>query len=382
MQIVVLLIFGSFILGAGAGLIYLFTRFRKMLPKAWREKKNKQQSEKGGFFTKRMMSVVLALIPILGLILYCVYDLVNGVIVIVNALAIWLIIDAAAWILRKLTKRTMRYYWSGVVALAVIVVYLSSGWYFAHHVYETDYIVSTTKDIGMDQLRLVQISDSHVGATFDGEGFAKHMERIQETNPDIVVITGDYVDDDTTKEDMVRSCEALGNLKTTYGVFYVFGNHDKGYFDTRDFDEDDLRSELEKNHVTILEDDGVMIGDHICLIGRKDRSEEFGQGRLGMDELMQDIDPDTYTILLDHQPNDFEAEESAGVDLVLCGHTHGGQMFPVGITGVLSGANDMNYGCEVQGNTTFIVNSGIGDWAIQYKTAAIAEFGVIDVVQE
>lgn len=380
MQIVVLLIFGSFILGAGAGLIYLFTRFRKMLPKAWREKKNKQQSEKGGFFTKRMMSVVLALIPILGLILYCVYDLVNGVIVIVNALAIWLIIDAAAWILRKLTKRTMRYYWSGAVALAVIVVYLSSGWYFAHHVYETDYIVSTSKDIGMNRLRLVQISDSHVGATFDGEGFAKHMERVQETNPDIVVITGDYVDDDTTRADMVRSCEALGNLKTTYGVFYVFGNHDKGYMDTREFDEDDLRAELEKNHVAILEDDCVMIGDHICLIGRKDRSEEYRQGRMEMDDLMQDLDPDTYTILLDHQPNDFEAEESAGVDLVLCGHTHGGQMFPVGITGVLSGANDMNYGCEVRGDTTFIVNSGIGDWAIQYKTAAIAEFGVIDII--
>lgn len=380
MQIVVLFIFGTFILGAVAGLIYLFTRFRKMLPKAWMEKAHKQQSEKCGFFTKRWLSVVLALIPIMGLILYCVFDLVNGVIVIVNALAIWLIVDFVAWILRKLTKRTMRYYWGGAVALVVIVVYLSFGWYFAHHVYETDYTVHASRNIGMDRLRIVQISDSHIGALFDGEGFAKHMERVQETNPDIVVITGDYVDDDTTRADMVRSCEALGNLKTTYGVFYVYGNHDKGYMDTRDFNEADLRTELEKNHVTILEDDSVMIGSDICLIGRRDRSEELRQGRMDMDALMQDIDPNTYTILLDHQPNDFDAEEAAGVDLVLCGHTHGGQMFPVGITGVLSGANDMNYGCEVRGNTTFIVNSGIGDWAIRYKTAAIAEFGVIDIV--
>ena len=49
------------------------------------------------------------------------------------------------------------------------------------------------------------------------------MEKVQATNPDVVVIVGDYVDDDSEKADMLRACEALGDLSTTYGVFFVFG---------------------------------------------------------------------------------------------------------------------------------------------------------------
>ena len=48
---------------------------------------------------------------------------------------------------------------------------------------------------------------------------------MQAENPDIVVITGDYVDDDTKRQDMVDACRALGTFKTTYGVYYVLGNH-------------------------------------------------------------------------------------------------------------------------------------------------------------
>ncbi len=385
MHIIVMLVFGAFILGAAAGLLYLFTRFRKMMPKTWREdaKGGHKAGQLGqqGLFTRGKRASLAAGIPILGFALYCAFDFVNGVIVIVNTFAIWLVVDLAGLLVRKMTKKTLGYYWCGVFAVVSIAVYLGCGWYFAHHVYETDYTVKAEKDIGMERLRIVQISDSHIGAIFDGDGFAKHMETVQRTNPDVVVVTGDYVDDDTAKADMVRSCAALGDLETTYGVFYVYGNHDKGYMDTRDFNDADLRAELAKNNVTILEDDYVMIGKRIYLIGRQDCSEEMRKGRMDMDTLTKDIPNDCYMILLDHQPNDFQAEESAGVDLVLCGHTHGGQMFPVGITGVLSGAYDRAYGKEIRGNTTFIVNSGIADWAIQYKTAAIAEFGVIDLIR-
>ena len=94
---------------------------------------------------------------------------------------------------------------------------------------------------------------------------------------------------------------------------------------------------------------------------------------------MENLDPSCYNILLDHQPHDFNNEAEAGFDLVLCGHTHGGQMFPVGITGELSGANDKTYGLEQRKDTVFIVNSGISDWAFKFKTATRSEFGVIDI---
>ena len=140
-----------------------------------------------------------------------------------------------------------------------------------------------------------------------------------------------------------------------------------------------LEEELEKNNVTVLKDETVQITDKIYLIGRRDRSM---RDRLSMHELTEDLDKDKYMIVLDHQPHDFAAQTESGVDLVLCGHTHGGQMWPVGLLGEWSGANEKTYGLEVRDNTTFIVNSGISDWAIPFKTACIAEFGVIDIVPE
>ncbi|MBQ9886238.1 MAG: metallophosphoesterase [Lachnospiraceae bacterium] len=364
----IMLIFGGFILAAVAGLFYLYTRFKRFLTterwnEYWKDKK----------WIKRF----IAALPVLALILYCVFDLVNGVIVIINIAVIWLMTDVVGLLVRKITKKKPLFYWAGFIAIFLSFIYLGSGWYFAHHVFETDYHLVTQKDIGMEKLRVVQIADSHIGATFDGDGFERHMEKIQAVNPDIVVVVGDYVDDDTTKADMIKSCEALGSLKTTYGVYYVYGNHDKGYFNTRDFTYEDMCAELTKNNVTVLEDKTVLIADNIYIIGRKDRST---RDRADMNALTKDLDLSKYMIVLDHQPHDFDAQAETGVDLVLCGHTHGGQMFPVGITGELTGANDKTYGLETRENTSFIVTSGISDWAIRYKTGgAIAEFVVIDI---
>lgn len=71
-----------------------------------------------------------------------------------------------------------------------------------------------------------------------------------------------------------------------------------------------------------------MIDDRFYLVGRQDASEEkdFGGGRAAISDLTKNLDKDKYTIVLDHQPSDYEAEAAAGVDLVLSGHTHGGQL--------------------------------------------------------
>ena len=358
------LIFGAFIAAALASILYLLTRMRKF---------RMVRKLSGG---NRLLSWFLAAIPVAGLILYAVHDTVNGVIVLIHLLVFWLLAELLGVIIRKASGKKWDFYLEGVVAVVVSVIYLSAGWYLAHHVVETDYQLTTQKDLGVESLRVVQSSDSHMGCTFDGEGFARHMETVQSVDPDLVVITGDYVDDDTTREDMVRACQALGELKSTYGIYWVFGNHDRGYFGYRNFTEQELIDELTRNNVQVMIDDVAMITDGICLIGREDRSV---RSRRSMQELMEGIDPSVYTIVLDHQPHDFEAQREAGVDLVLCGHTHGGQMFPVGLLGEWSGANDKTYGLEVRDGTTYIVNSGISDWAIRFKTAAIAEFGVIDI---
>ena len=367
-----LFVFGAFILVAAAAAVYIFRHFQRFYV---------VRKIAGD---RRWLSRLIALAPILVMLCFCWIDAVNTILVIVHLLLFWLVCQFIGSLIRRKTGRKDGLYLEGAAAILITAVYFIAGWYYGHHVYETDYRLTTQKDIGMESLRVVQISDSHVGTTFDGDGFAKHLERIQAVRPDIVVVTGDFVDDDTTREDMIKSCEALGKLETAYGVYYVFGNHDKGYFNSRDFDADEMMAELEKNHVTVLQDETVMIGDHIFLVGRKDRSEEqrSPDGRLSVEELTKDLDPSKYIIVLDHQPREFAEEQEAGVDLVLCGHTHGGQMIPVGILGELTGANEKTYGLETRGTTNYIVNSGISDWAIVFKTGAIAEFGVIDITQE
>ncbi len=276
----------------------------------------------------------------------------------------------------KMAQEEYRPYWRGIFVICFTAIYLSVCWYLAHHVWITRYDLTTEKSLGQESLKVVLIADSHTGATFDGDGFAKEMERVQKENPDIVLIAGDFVDDGTSRKDMIRCCRALGELKTTYGIYYSFGNHDKGYFRGRSFSYEEMTAELRANDVTVLEDEAVLVNDSFYIIGRKDRSEE---SRMDMQELVKDLDREKYMIVIDHQPNDYKAEAEAGVDLVVSGHTHGGQLIPITFIGEWIGVNDSTYGYKKKEATDFVVTSGISDWAIRFKSGTKSEFVVMQI---
>lgn len=330
---------------------------------------------------KKLMIVLSALVIILiTVVTALLLNIMNAIICLLHLVAFWLLSDLIMWIITKVRKKPFRYYYAGIIAIVTTVVYLSVGWYLAHHVWMTTYALNTDKEVG--SLRVVQFADSHVGATFDGKDLQKYIDEMQALNPDVVVITGDYVVDDTSKEDMIAACEALGTLKTTYGVYYSFGNHDKGYYgpEFRGYNGDDLIAELEKNGVTVLQDESVLIDNRFYLIGRQDRSEtERGESRASMKELVEPLDSSKYMIVLDHQPHDYQNQADAGVDLVLSGHTHGGQLLPFNYVGEWTGENDMTYGLRSKDHTNYIVTSGISDWAIKFKTGCKSEYVVVDV---
>lgn len=334
--------------------------------------------------------IVLAGAAAVGVLL----DVINLAIILVHLGVIWILCDAADRLRKHMwhsrrgacdlteTKDTSKSdrYWAGAAALVVTTCYLACGWYLDHLVWEKHYVISTEKPVG--NLRIVMFADLHIGTTFHGEGFAEQCRRMQAANPDLVVVAGDYVDDDTSRADMIACCKALGTLKTTYGVYFAFGNHDKGYYPEayRGYSDSDLIAELEKNGVRILQDETELVDSRLYLIGRKDRSEEeLGGSRASMEELMDGLDSQKFSIVLDHQPHDYAAQERAGADLVLSGHTHGGQLFPINYLGEWTRMNEKTYGMEKRGNTHFIVTSGISDWAIKFKTGCKSEFVVIDV---
>ena len=316
---------------------------------------------------------IISLIPIITL--FIIFNYVDFVIILFHLMFFIFIFEVIILIIQKFYKRKFKYYYAGIIGIIITIVYLSIGMYLNYHVRYTNYTIYTEKDIGTYLFRIIQISDAHIGTTFDGNGLNKYIESINNMNSDIIVITGDFVDDDTRREDMIIAVETLGKMQTKQGIYYVNGNHDKGYSNYRDFTYNDLKEEFNKNNIIVLEDEVKLINDDIYLIGRKDRSDKT---RKMIDELINNLNKDKYMISLNHQPNDYQNEVNK-VDLVLSGHTHGGQLFPLGPIGLLIGANDEYYGLHQKENTYFIVNSGISDWKTSFKTGTFSEIGIIDI---
>ncbi len=360
------------VVGLAAGIYYLARRVHSCPPIAALS----HRSRVGGWAAS--FAVVLLAAVILTLLL----DTVNTAVVLLHLIFFLLVSSLVGRLIIRLHSGAARFHLSGAIALVITAAYLAAGAVSAYNVQRTAYSVSTHKEVG--SLRVAMFADSHVGTTFGGKGFAKRMEELQAQQPDIILIVGDFVDESTTRENMVEACRALGKLEVPYGVWFVFGNHDKGLYGTsRGYDGDDLVRELEANGVHVLQDESVLIDDRFYLVGRKDASEqeESRGGRADISDLTASLDPDKYSIVLDHQPHDYAAEAEADADLVLSGHTHGGQLIPLGflMDKLHLGGTDSVYGYTRRENTDFIVTSGISDWAIKFKTGCISEYVIIDI---
>ncbi len=316
-----------------------------------------------------------------GVLLALLWRLWNGMNAIVCLLHLVLFqaaADLVGLVLSKLRRRP-RVYGLTWAALFLCALYLGAGWHADHAVRPTFYALETDKFQG--DLRIVQIADAHVGTTFSGDGLMRYVNEINALGPDVVAVTGDFVDDDTSREDMLSACRALGALEARHGVFFVYGNHDGGYYgeEARGWSDREFREQLRENGVILLEDAAYPLDD-LYIVGRKDRSQaRRGADRQTAADLLSDLDRDRYVLLLDHQPYDFDGEAEAGADLVLCGHTHGGQFIPIRRVGVWIGENCRTYGHERRLHTDFIVSSGIGNWAFRFKTGCFSEYVIVDV---
>ena len=350
---------------AAGGVVYLFTRFHRF---SFIEKLAERH---------KLLSWLICLIPLGGLACLCLINYYTFIVVILHLLIFWMIADIAAAVVRRAAKKKRRRNTEGVLAIVFTAVYLAFGWYNAHNVRRTEYDLHTDKPLPNGSLKIAAIADAHIGITLDGDGFAREMERISAEEPDILLIAGDFVDDDTCRSDMLRACEALGKAYTRYGVYFIEGNHDKGYMEGhRNFTLEEMYAELKRNGVTVLSDEIAQAAEGVAVVGRRDK---YNEDRKAMSGLAEDMDHSCYNIVLDHQPNDYAAEAESGADLVYSGHTHGGHIWPSGYIGLLLKANDKVYGQETRGDTQFIVTSGISGWAIPFKTGTYSEYNIINV---
>lgn len=309
------------------------------------------------------------------LLLTFVFNFTTAAIILIHYLVIWILMDIVCLLVQKISKRNFKVYVAGLITIIFVPLYIGYGVYNVYDVKKTNYNIKTNKI--KNKYRIALISDSHMGTTFDGDGFNKYLKEIESYNPDMLLIAGDFVDDGTSKEDMIKSCGHLGEFKTKYGIFFAHGNHDKGYYgNKRGYSKTDLESELIKNGVTVLQDESVLINDEIYVLGRKDFEDV---GRKSISDLVKGLDKNKFIIDINHQPTDYDNEYKSNVDLVVSGHTHGGQFIPLNLISTYISQNDKVYGYEKINNTNFIVTSGISDWEIKFKTGCISEYVIIDI---
>ena len=220
---------------------------------------------------------------------------------------------------------------------------------------------------------IVQLSDVHIGGLIDHDFIKNIVYKVNRLNADIVVITGDLID--TNIQYVKDAIDELKNLKSKYGTYFVVGNHE--YF----HEIENIIAYMKSINIRVLENENVYIGEENQGFNLAGVYDIFGY-RIGKFE--PDINKallntkDSPTILLAHQPKYINELNNQNIDLVLSGHTHGGQIVPFNLLVRLAqpyikGLNQHN------AKTQIYVNKGTGFWGPPMRLGASAEITYIKI---
>lgn len=246
----------------------------------------------------------------------------------------------------------------------------------------TTYTLATPKPLPGGQLCIVQLSDLHprVGTAMEHTRIPELRAKVEACRPDLLVLTGDIFDEFTTRREFDAFCALFGELEAPLGKYYVLGNHDLfHHWREPSFDRAALETALAKAGVRLLEDTAVLAGG-VRIVGRKDYLYTGGR-RFSARELLPGGPDGHYTLWLDHEPRDLKNAAAAGADLILSGHTHGGQVWPAGAVG-MAARNERNYGKKRVGDRcTAIVSGGTGTWGYALRTQGRTEIVCVRVRQ-
>jgi len=234
----------------------------------------------------------------------------------------------------------------------------------------------TYKEINIDlnsskiskDTKIVQISDVHLFGKTSEKRFDKIYKKVVELNPDIVVITGDLFDTPGTIPS--NSINVINDYNIP--VYFIFGNHDIMYGEENSI-------QILKNTNTIILNDTKVIDKerNISMIGV---TYAIDPGTLGKVLQTINIDMNEYNILLYHAPVGAKDASNKGIDLMLSGHTHGGQVFP--LTALIGLMYDYVKGEYKVGNMTLYVNEGTGLWGPKMRLPTRNEITVFNIKKE
>jgi predicted MPP superfamily phosphohydrolase len=223
------------------------------------------------------------------------------------------------------------------------------------------------KQSSLQELNAVVLSDLHLSVINDEKWLEKIIAKINELNPDVVFIPGDFVDERSETLKLEGIGGSLSKIKAKYGVFASTGNHEfiNGINSTSKF--------ITENGVNLIRDSSQLVAGSFILAARDDGSKNSftGEPRKSLQEIMSSVDKNYPIILLDHTPFKLEEAEGNGIDLQLSGHTHHGQMFPLNFITKMIYENSWGY--KKKSSTHYYVSCGVGTWGPPVRIGSESE---------
>lgn len=258
---------------------------------------------------------------------------------------------------------------------ALVAAVLAAG-YGSFEVWQirTEQVTVPTAKLSEEQgpIRIVQISDVHLGVIVREARLGRILQKVKEASPDVFVSTGDLVDGQT--DHLTRTAAMFREINPRLGKFAVTGNHEfyAGLRTSVEF--------MEEAGFTVLRGQGVTLSGMISMAGVDDPA---GRGFDGVKEgpeksILSGLARDTFTVLLKHRPVVSEGSEAL-FDLQLSGHAHKGQIFPFTMVvrlffPMIAGLYDLPSG------SFLYVSRGSGTWGPPMRFLAPPEVTVIDIV--
>lgn len=253
----------------------------------------------------------------------------------------------------------------GVSILVLALLAIVYSFLQANHIQVKHYDIVIEKSAAVKELRTVLISDLHIGAPYDPSEIEKIIDQLNRQEADLLIMAGDLFDHGLEKGiDLNHLQDQFLRLKSRYGIYAVFGNHDV------------YRSErlpviefLHQSGIQVLEDSVAEV-QGIQLVGRADYFEQSQLPHV-------DLDAKRPIFVLDHQPKRYAEASALGADAVFSGHTHGGQIFPGNL--MVAWVHDNGYGYRMVDAMHTFVSSGLRYWVTPLRFGSDSEIMVIDM---
>jgi len=255
----------------------------------------------------------------------------------------------------------------------IIVVGLTGyGYYNFMHPKITEQEIVIHKNAGnYKALKIVGLSDMHLGVHIDKNRLKSIVRLINAQNPDLVIIAGDIVDNNALPLMKEKMWEEFAQIYAPLGIYACLGNHEylSGIQSSMNF--------LKKTNIRLLIDSTALIDNSFWLIGRDDFRGMGSHHRKTLSDLVAKTNVRQPLFLLDHQPFNLNDARQNGIDLQFSGHTHRGQIWPVKL--IVRNMFEIAYGYARKGDTQYYITSGIGLWGPPFRIGTDSEIVVFNI---